>query len=168
MGILPDVAASLGVSVGAAGQLVTAFALDIALGGRHSLRRQHVMTARTSYAVLASSSWATSPSRSCRAMKARAIATVFGGITLATVLGSPAGIWIGQFMGWQEPFFLIVGLALAAMAAMKLVMRSTPSEQSGGLRVLGLLDAGRCSGAVGNDSRQLCFGSPPTPRSHRS
>ncbi|MEX3013937.1 hypothetical protein [Gymnodinialimonas hymeniacidonis] len=31
MGILPDVAASLGVSVGAAGQLVTAFAFGIAL-----------------------------------------------------------------------------------------------------------------------------------------
>ena len=32
MGILPDVAAALGVSTGAAGQLVTAFALGIALG----------------------------------------------------------------------------------------------------------------------------------------
>ncbi len=31
--------------------------------------------------------------------KARAIATVFGGITLATVMGSTAGIWIGPFMG---------------------------------------------------------------------
>ena len=32
MGILPDAAASLGLTVGAAGQFVTAFALGIALG----------------------------------------------------------------------------------------------------------------------------------------
>lgn len=171
MGILPDVAASLGVSVGAAGQLVTAFALGIALGAptlaaataRYDRKNvllgglgvfvlgnfavailqsyEALLVARFLSGAMAGLFYgvgiATGAQLAPDHMKARAIATVFGGITLATVLGSPAGIWIGQFMGWQAPFFLIVGLTLAAMAAMKLVMPSTPSEQSGGLRVLG-------------------------------
>lgn len=171
MGILPDVAASLGVSVGAAGQLVTAFALGIALGAptlaaaTARYDRKNILLGGLgvfvlgNFAVAVLQSYealfvarflsgamaglfygvgiATGAQLAPDHMKARATATVFGGITLATVLGSPAGIWIGQFMGWQAPFFLIAGLTLAAMAAMKLVMPSTPSEQSGGLRVLG-------------------------------
>lgn len=171
MGILPDVAASLGVTVGAAGQLVTAFALGIALGAptlaaaTSRFDRKHVLLGGLAVFVLGNLAVAllqsfeallvarfisgamaglfygvgiaTGAQLAPEDMKARAIATVFGGITLATVLGSPAGIWIGQFMGWQAPFFLIAGLTLTAMAAMQVFMPNTPSEQSGGLRVLG-------------------------------
>ena len=173
MGILPDVAAALGVSTGAAGQLVTAFALGIALGAptlaaaTARYDRKHVLMGALGVFVL--SNLAVAMLQSYEAllaarfvsggmaglfygvgiaagaqlapehMKARAIATVFGGITLATVLGSPIGIWIGQFMGWQVPFFGIAALTLAAIAAMQAVMPATPSAQSGGLSVLGAI-----------------------------
>jgi DHA1 family inner membrane transport protein len=171
MGILPDVAASLGVTVGAAGQLVTAFALGIALGAptlaaaTARFDRKHVLLAGLgvfslgnlavgllhSYEALLVARFvsgamaglfygvgiAAGAQIAPENMKARAIATVFGGITLATVLGSPAGIWIGQFMGWQSPFFLLTGLTILAIAAMQIVMPNTPSQHSGGLTVLG-------------------------------
>lgn len=173
MGILPDVAAALGVSTGGAGQLVTAFALGIAFGAptlaaaTARYDRKHVLMGALGVFVL--SNLAVAMLQSYEAllaarfvsggmaglfygvgiaagaqlapehMKARAIATVFGGITLATVLGSPIGIWIGQFMGWQVPFFGIAALTLAAIAAMQAVMPATPSAQSGGLSVLGAI-----------------------------
>lgn len=173
MGILPDVAGSLGVTTGAAGQLVTAFALGIALGaptlaaltarfdrkpvlmgalGVFALgnlavavlqSHEALLVARFASGAMAGLFYGVGIAAGAQLapehMKARAIATVFGGITLATVLGSPLGIWIGQFTDWQTPFAGIIGLALAAVAAMRLVMPATPSMQSGGLRALGAI-----------------------------
>jgi len=36
--------------------------------------------------------------------KASAIALMFSGLTLATLLGVPAGAWIGQHLGWRMAF----------------------------------------------------------------
>ena len=36
--------------------------------------------------------------------KASAIALMFSGLTLATLLGVPAGAWIGQMFGWRSAF----------------------------------------------------------------
>ncbi len=52
--------------------------------------------------------------------KASAIALMFSGLTLATLLGVPAGAWIGQMFGWRSAFMAVamVGvLALAILAA---------------------------------------------------
>ncbi len=38
--------------------------------------------------------------------KASAIAIVFTGLTLATVLGLPFGTWLGQIFGWRATFWL--------------------------------------------------------------
>ena len=51
--------------------------------------------------------------------KASAIALMFSGLTLATLLGVPAGAWIGQHFGWRMSFVvvaLIGALALAILA----------------------------------------------------
>lgn len=51
--------------------------------------------------------------------RGRAIATVFGGFTLASVFGVPLGTWIGNAAGWRATmaFTLLLGvLALAAVA----------------------------------------------------
>ena len=49
-------------------------------------------------------------------MRGRALATVFGGLTIAQVLGVPAGAWIAYAVGWQAAFLVVVGLAgLAAL-----------------------------------------------------
>jgi predicted MFS family arabinose efflux permease len=47
--------------------------------------------------------------------RGRAIATVFGGFTLASVFGVPLGTWLGLHVGWRETLGLVV--ALSAVAA---------------------------------------------------
>jgi DHA1 family inner membrane transport protein len=44
--------------------------------------------------------------------KASAIATMFTGLTMATVLGVPAGTFVGQQLGWRATFLIIAGLGV--------------------------------------------------------
>ncbi len=151
MGTLPAVANDLGVSVSAAGQLVSAFALGIALGGpilagmTARFERKTVLIAALLAFLLTNLVVALSPLYSLAVImrfaggalgglfygvafasaatysqagkQGSAIATVLSGVTMATVLGSPLGAWIGHQMGWRAPYALIalitVGIALA-------------------------------------------------------
>lgn len=46
--------------------------------------------------------------------KASAIALMFSGLTLATLLGVPAGAWIGQHFGWRMSFAAVALVGIAA------------------------------------------------------
>jgi predicted MFS family arabinose efflux permease len=48
------------------------------------------------------------------AERGRALAIVFGGLTLAQVVGVPAGAWLGYTMGWRSAFALVALLAASA------------------------------------------------------
>ncbi len=48
--------------------------------------------------------------------KASAIALMFSGLTLATLLGVPAGAWIGQHFGWRMAFAAVAVVGVAALA----------------------------------------------------
>lgn len=48
--------------------------------------------------------------------RASAIALMFSGLTLATLLGVPAGAWIGQHFGWRATFAVVAGVGLLALA----------------------------------------------------
>ncbi|MFG1884679.1 MFS transporter [Micromonospora sp. NPDC049102] len=48
----------------------------------------------------------------------RAFATVMGGLTVATILGSPLGTLVGQHAGWRATYWTVVGLGLLAGAAL--------------------------------------------------
>ena len=48
--------------------------------------------------------------------KASAIALMFSGLTLATLLGVPAGAWIGQMFGWRSAFLAVAGVGVLALA----------------------------------------------------
>ncbi|MFT3812632.1 MAG: MFS transporter [Acidovorax sp.] len=48
--------------------------------------------------------------------KASAIALMFSGLTLATLLGVPAGAWIGQHLGWRMAFAAVAAVGVAAFA----------------------------------------------------
>ncbi|MGV9214156.1 MFS transporter [Micromonospora sp. RB23] len=48
----------------------------------------------------------------------RAFATVMGGLTVATILGSPLGTLVGQQAGWRTTYWTVVGLGLLAGAAL--------------------------------------------------
>jgi MFS transporter, DHA1 family, inner membrane transport protein len=37
-------------------------------------------------------------------LRSRVVAGVFSGASLASVMGVPAGTWLGQLTGWQTPF----------------------------------------------------------------
>lgn len=50
------------------------------------------------------------------AKKASAIALMFSGLTLATLLGVPAGAWIGQMFGWRSAFLAVAVIGVLAFA----------------------------------------------------
>jgi DHA1 family inner membrane transport protein len=50
-------------------------------------------------------------------IRARAIAGVLGGGSVAVVLGVPAATWLGQEGGWHLPFLVLSGLGMALGAA---------------------------------------------------
>ncbi|KAF1022386.1 MAG: Inner membrane transport protein YdhP [Paracidovorax wautersii] len=52
--------------------------------------------------------------------RASAIALMFSGLTLATLLGVPTGAWIGQGFGWRMAFAAVVGVGLLALAILAL------------------------------------------------
>ena len=51
------------------------------------------------------------------AARGRALAVVFLGFSVSTVLGVPLGTWLGALLGWRVTVAIIGGLALAAAAA---------------------------------------------------
>lgn len=47
--------------------------------------------------------------------RGKALATVFGGLTLAQVLGVPAGAWLGYALGWDAAFVAVAALSVAGL-----------------------------------------------------
>ncbi len=75
------------------------------------------------------------------ARRGQAIAIMFTGLTLANVLGVPAGTALGQAAGWRATFWCVTAIALAATAAIAWAVPRLPRPHSAGLlgefRVLG-------------------------------
>ncbi|MET8039343.1 MFS transporter [Micromonospora sp. NPDC005215] len=59
-----------------------------------------------------------------------AVMSVFG--SLATVLGVPAGTWLGQHSRWQVPFFVLSALALVALVVVATLLPTSRPEESHG------------------------------------
>jgi MFS transporter, DHA1 family, inner membrane transport protein len=51
------------------------------------------------------------------AQRAKAIAQVMTGLTVATVVGVPLASWLGQLFGWRSAFALVVIIGLATLGA---------------------------------------------------
>ena len=72
---------------------------------------------------------------------ASAVAAMFVGLTLATVVGVPLATWIGEQWGWRAPFWGIAILGLVTMAALRCTLPDRAAPESGGalaeLRMLG-------------------------------
>jgi len=56
---------------------------------------------------------------------AKALSVVLGGLTLANVLGVPAGTWIGERLGWQSAFAAVGVLTVLATVATALLVPET-------------------------------------------
>ena len=74
--------------------------------------------------------------------KASAIALMFSGLTLATLLGVPAGAWIGQHFGWRMSFAAVAVVGVVAFMILALFVprhleMPAPSSLKQELAVLG-------------------------------
>lgn len=156
-GVLGLVAQNLGVGLGLAGGVVTAYSLTYALsavllGGLSGRlpRKTLLLLALTLFAlgnllaalapsfplllaarvlsaigaslftpVAASVAAALVPPQ----LRGRALALVFVGVPVATVLGVPLGTWIGGAWGWRAAFWLVVGLTLIALVGVAALVR---------------------------------------------
>jgi DHA1 family inner membrane transport protein len=58
------------------------------------------------------------------AKRASAIALMFGGLTIANVLGVPAGTLLGQQLGWRATFWAITVIGVLAFVAIALLVPS--------------------------------------------
>ncbi|GGF38608.1 MFS transporter [Aliidongia dinghuensis] len=54
--------------------------------------------------------------------KASAIAVMFTGLTLATLLGVPFGSWLGVALGWRATFWAVSVIGLAALVVLALLV----------------------------------------------
>ncbi len=61
-----------------------------------------------------------------RNQRAQAIALMFSGLTLANVLGVPAGTALGQIYGWRAPFWAILPIGMIAAAAIFFFLPKQP------------------------------------------
>lgn len=52
----------------------------------------------------------------------RAVAVMFGGLTVAMVLGVPFGSWIGETFGWRFPFLVVTALAAVSIISLVLLL----------------------------------------------
>ncbi|SMH31486.1 MFS transporter [Azospirillum agricola] len=69
--------------------------------------------------------------------RGRALGTVFGGMTMATVLGVPLAAWLGAHLSWRTVFLLVAGLGLATAVAARFLV---PAGIGAGRARLGLGD----------------------------
>ncbi len=53
--------------------------------------------------------------------RGQALGLVIIGLTVATVIGSPMGTWVGEHFGWRLSFVMVAGLAAIAFLALLLV-----------------------------------------------
>jgi MFS transporter, DHA1 family, inner membrane transport protein len=158
LGLATPMTAELGVSAGAAGTLVTAFAftyavasplLQLMLGGRtdqralifgglcllaagslwgafagsfHELLASRVLAALGG-ALVGPTSSAVGAAIVPEQRRGRALAAVFAGFTLSTVVCVPAATWLSLTFGWRGALICVGALALTAALAVATTVR---------------------------------------------
>lgn len=168
MGLLPEVAAGFGVSIPAAGLLISGYALGVVVGAplltalASRVPRKTVLVSLMGLFIAGNVLSALAPSYGllmtgriiaalshgaffgvgsvvaaslvAPAKQAGAIALMFTGLTVANVLGVPAGTALGQAFGWRSTFWVVSALGVAgAIGILALVPHQAP-ERGGGLR----------------------------------
>ncbi|MFK4021723.1 MFS transporter [Streptomyces albogriseolus] len=163
MGLLPQIADGLGVSVPAAGNVVSAYALGVvigaplltAIGARVPHKRLLLML--TGLFVVGNVASALAPNFellfAARVLAglphgalfgvgavvasklvapdraARAVSMMFLGLTVANIVGVPAGTALGQQLGWRFAYAAVAVIGVLALAAL---VRLVPHQPRGG------------------------------------
>ncbi len=178
MGLLPEVAADLGVSIPNAGLLVTGYALGVVVGApiiaiaTASMPRKPVLVGLAMlfvignlFCAIAPNYWMLMVARVFTAFghgaffgigsvvaanlvprhkRASAIALLFAGLTLANILGVPAGTALGEVYGWRSTFFAVALIGVAAVIAIAMLVPAAKQSHKAAsildeVRVLGKL-----------------------------
>jgi len=63
-------------------------------------------------------------------VKGKVTGFLYGGISLAPVIGVPAGTWLGQQAGWRAAFLALSALGLITLLGIVALVPTTPPEQS--------------------------------------
>lgn len=70
-----------------------------------------------------------------------ATSLIFSGVAVASVVGVPAGAYVGELVGWRAAFLAVAGLALLVTAAMAVLLPPLPAAEAvalgGVLRLVG-------------------------------
>jgi DHA1 family inner membrane transport protein len=75
--------------------------------------------------------------------RAGAIATMFMGLTIATIGGVPLATWAGEAIGWRTVFFGIAGIGVVTMLALRAFVPAIPGRADANMRAeLGVLARG--------------------------
>jgi len=164
VGLLPEIATDLAVSVPAAGQLVTVYMLVVTVGGpvatvlTRRLPRRSLLAATMALATAAAAGSAVAGSYGVLlvarlgsavaqalfmavasqvamaaappARQTAAVARVFAGFALATVIGLPVGSLVGQAYGWHATFVLVAALAGTGLVGVLVFCPRIPADAS--------------------------------------
>lgn len=151
MGLLPDIAGSLGVTEPTAGYVISAYALGVVVGApliaalTARVERKTLLLGLMIVFTLGNLASIFAPTYGTLMVarfvagfphgayfgiaalvaahlmgpqnRAKAVAHVLTGLTVATVLGVPVASWLGQQFGWRSAFGLVVGVGVATLAA---------------------------------------------------
>ncbi|MDW3711808.1 MULTISPECIES: MFS transporter [unclassified Pseudomonas] len=176
MGLLLEVGGDLGVSISAAGLLISGYALGVVAGAplltALSARwpRKTTLLALMVIFTLGNLACALAPDYTTLMIarvltsfahgtffgvgsvvatslvaadrRASAIAVMFTGLTVATILGVPFGTWLGQAMGWRAAFWAVTVVGVVALVIIALFVprdreKPAPSSLREDFRVLG-------------------------------
>lgn len=176
MGLLLEVGSDLGVSISAAGLLISGYALGVVAGAplltalsarwprKATLLVLMVIFALGNLACALAPDYTTlmiarvlsafahgtffgvgsvvATSLVAADRRASAIAIMFTGFTVATILGVPFGTWLGQAMGWRAAFWAVTAVGLVALLIIALFVprdreKPAPSSLREDFRVLG-------------------------------
>ncbi|MFD4600289.1 MFS transporter [Streptomyces sp. NPDC058464] len=168
MGLLPQIADGVGVSVPHAGNLVSAYALGVVVGAPvltgigARIPHKRLLLLLTGLFVVGNTASALAPnfgllfaarflaglphgalfgvgavvaSRLVPADRAaRAVSRIFLGLTIANIVGVPAGTALGQHLGWRYAYCAVAVIGLVALLALALLVPHQPRGPQAGIR----------------------------------
>jgi MFS transporter, DHA1 family, inner membrane transport protein len=152
MGLLPDIATSLGITEPTAGHVISAYALGVVIGApviaalAARVPRKTLLLALMAVFTLGNLASVLAPSYGTLVVarfvaglphgayfgvaalvaahlmgpqnRAKAVAHVMCGLTVATVVGVPMASWLGQALGWRSAFGLVVVVGVVTLVTL--------------------------------------------------